>query len=230
MCKNILKQVILLFLGYIGISLFGAAHAAVVPCGIVGSTQWIPSKGYAWISEDGIAASNSHYIYQYLYWRTPDRLAWFAADYDSTYEPDALFYNYNRNGTYGNYPLGYWASDLPSPYVDTQAFDGDDEKAVTIGSAQARLIQPGRFYYTVTRMTWIAGPGNVNTPVKLVSQRGRQIPSGCFSTNCSFGCNNNNNYRTVPFQSGYTAPGGRVWWWADPGTRNQPCKPGDACW
>jgi len=198
------------------------SQSATVSCNFTPTNSWIPSKGYAWISEDNVNASNSHYIQQYLYWRTPGRLAWFAANPDSTYEPDAFFYNYNNNGTYGNSPLGYWASDLPSPYVDTQIFDSDNERAVTIGSANARLIQPGRFYSTVTRMNWISGPGSTNTLVKLSSQRGRRSPSACYSTLCSFGCSSGNNYRTVPFQSGFTAPGGRVWWWLDPTTTDQP--------
>ncbi len=206
----------------ISITAVNTVRASTVFCSVAASDAWVPSKGYAWITEDGINASNSHYIYQYLYWQTSDRLKWFSQNSDSTYEPDAFFYNYNRNGTYGNYPLGYWASDLPSPYVDTQAFDSDNEKAITVGSADARLIQPGRFYYTVTRMTWISGPGNVATPVKLSSQRGRRVPSGCYDTLCSFGCDSNSNIRTVPFQSGYTSPGGRVWWWLDPGTTDQP--------
>ena len=51
----------------------------------------------------------------------------------STFEPDVVFYNYD-GFAYGNKPVGYWNSDLPQPYVDTQDGDSSDEKAVTIGS------------------------------------------------------------------------------------------------
>lgn len=113
------------------------ADVGVVSCSAVSTNNWIPSKGYAEIWDDGINASNSRIIQQYVFWRTSARLGRFAATPTSTYEPDALFYNYDRNGSFGSFPLGYWASDLPSPYVDTQASDGDNELAVTIGSANA---------------------------------------------------------------------------------------------
>jgi hypothetical protein len=209
----------------LGIVFSGLANAATVSCSIAYNDTWVPSKGYSWISEDNINASNNHYIQQYVYWRTSDRLTWFENNPDSTYEPDALFYNYNDNGSYGVAPLGYWSSDLPSPYIDTQAFDSENELAITVGSANAQLIEPGRFYYTVTRMVWESGIGSVNTKVKLMSQRGRRVPSGCYTTFCSFGCDNGNNYRTVPFGDGYTAPGGRVYWWKDPTTSSQPWTP-----
>lgn len=45
MCKNTLKRIIVLFLGYIGISLIGAAHAATVPCSFVGSTPMGSKQG-----------------------------------------------------------------------------------------------------------------------------------------------------------------------------------------
>ncbi|WP_152525052.1 hypothetical protein [Marinobacter sp. C1S70] len=205
--------------------LSGTSYSATVGCSAAYNDTWVPSKGYAWISEDNINASNSHYIQQYVFWRTSDRLKWFSNNADSTYEPDALFYNYANNGTYGYEPLGYWASDLPSPYVDTQAFDSDNELAITVGSANAQLIEPGKFYYTVTRMTWVSGVGSIDTKVKLMSQRGRRVPSGCYTTFCSFGCDNANNYRTVPFSDGFTAPGGRVYWWKDPSTSSQPWTP-----
>ena len=204
------------------VSTVATTHAATVSCTSASTNNWIPSRGYAIIGQDNINASNSHYIKQYVYWRTASRLVWFAATPDSTYEPDALFYNYDNNGTYGFAPLGYWSSDLPSPYIDTQAFDSNNEKAITVGSANARFIQPGKFYSTMTRMTWESGPNATNTRVKLSSQRGRRVPSGCYSTFCSFGCSTSNNYRTVTFQDGFRAPGAREWWWLDPISINRP--------
>lgn len=177
------------------------------------SAQYVPSKGYADIGFDGV----SRYVIQYMYWRTSARLSFFKTDPRSTYEPDAIFYNYDGKA-YGNAPIGYWYSDLPSPYVDTQFSDGPNEKAVTIGSAAASNINPGRFYITKTRMT---SGGGTSSRVKLSSQRGIRDPSSCYTTNCSFGCNQNSNYFTVPFQSGYTAPGARVYWWLDPTTRDE---------
>lgn len=189
------------------------SNASTVVCNTIASHQYVPSKGYADIGADTV----SRYVVQYMYWRTTARLSWFKGEPSSTYEPDALFYNYDGLA-YGNAPIGYWYSDLPLPYVDTQLFDGPGEKAVTIGSAAASSINPGKFYVTKTRMT--NGGGN-SSRVKLSSQRGKRVPLGCFSTNCSFGCDRNSNYFTVPFGT-YTAPGKRVYWWLDPGTSNRP--------
>ncbi len=210
-----MQKFISVFLVLIGLMLISVnSNAATVSCNAIASTEYVPSKGYVDIGADSV----SRYVIQHMYWRTASRLSWFKSESTSTYEPDAIFYNYDGSA-YGNAPIGYWTSDLPSPYVDTQAFDSASEKAVTIGSANAYFINAGRFYMTVTRMT--AGGGN-SSLVKLSSQRGRRVPGGCYSTNCSFGCSSNSNYFTVPFQSGYTAPSGRVYWWQDPNTTNQP--------
>ena len=199
-----------------------SATAATVDCTVSGGNKWIPSHGWLELADDKINASNSHYVRQYLYWRTPVRLTWFHANADSTYEPDVYFYNYDQLGVYGYAPLGYWASDLPAPYIDTQAFDSEDEKAVTVGSAAASLIKPGVMYTTVTRMTWVYGP-HTNGMFKAQSQRGRRLPSSCYSTNCSFGCSQlQNNVRTVDFQSYRKAPGKWKWQWEDPNNWVQP--------
>lgn len=193
-----------------------SAISQTVYCGAAShsSTNWVPSQGWSWIKED----QYSRYIWQYMYWHAPERVRFFAANPYSTYEPDAFFYNYDGKA-YGNAPSGYWDSDLPRPYVDTQQFDSPEEKAITIGSADAHLIAPQRIYYTVTRMTPGGGSSSL---VKLSSQIGERRPQNCYSTSCSFACNSGNNYRTVPFQSGYTAPGGRVYWWEWQATTNRP--------
>lgn len=179
--------------------------AATVSCTTATDTQFVPSWGKVYVAED----QYSRYIYQWMYWDNATRLQWLATNGDSTFEPDAFFYNYD-GAAYGNAPTGYWASDLPSPYVDTQIEDPSGEKAVTVGSGQAVFITSGRVYYTVTRMT---NGGGASSWLKLSAQRGRQVPSGCLTTWCSYGCNANNNYFTIPFTDRFTAPGYQQYNW-----------------
>ena len=168
-------------------------------------TEFVPSWGMTDINED----QYSRYIYQWMYWSGYSRLRWLATNSDSTFEPDAFSYDYDGT-TYGNYAYGYWNSDLPSPYVDTPFGDDFNEKSVTVGSGNAVFINYGKVYYTVTRMT---NGGGSSSWVKLSSQRGRQVPFGCAGTWCSFGCDVDNNYRTIPFQDHFTAPGSRSYVW-----------------
>ena len=187
--------------------------AATLSCSDAESTEFIPSWGRVFIGED----QHSRYIYQWMYWHNDDRLVWFSDNTASTFEPDAFFYNYNSEA-FGEESTGYWSSDLPRAYRDTQSFDGSNENAITIGSANAQSINSRTVYYTVTRMT--AGGGN-SSWVKLSAQRGRRSPSWCYSKNCSFGCRQApNNVRTLPFgqelspyDREFSAPGCAQYWY-----------------
>jgi hypothetical protein len=176
-----------------------------IDCSAATDTQFVPSWGQVDVGED----QYSRYIYQWMYWHDINRLQWLITNGDSTFEPDAFFYDYDGTA-YGDAPSGYWASDLPDQYVDTQLSDWN-ENAVTIGSGRAVMLASARIYYTVTRMT---SGGGSSSWIKLLSQRGRQWPVGCVTTGCSFGCSTSNNYFTMPFNDdGFTAPGCRQYWW-----------------
>lgn len=191
------------------------ASASTVSCTAATDTQFVPSWGKVEVNAD----QYSRYIYQWMYWDSSTRLQWLATNGDSTFEPDAFFYNYDGTA-YGDAPTGYWASDLPAPYVDTQFGDPPAEKAVTVGSGQAVFIISARVYYTVTRMTSGAG---ASSWLKLSAQRGRQVPSGCLTTWCSFGCDASNNYFTIPFSDHFTAPGCQQYNWLWDTTVRRPC-------
>lgn len=196
------------------------AQAATISCPSdylppTDGTDFVPSGGFAEIAED----SYGRYIYQFMYWHEPSRQIWLRWYTNTTYEPDAIFYNHDGK-SYAGAPWGYWASDLPRPYVDTQFRDPDTEKVITIGSAQSYDLNAGRWYYTVTRFSSGAGSSSW---VKLSSQRGLRLPSSCFTTWCSFGCDTRNNYRTVPFSTRFTAPGCIKWYWKYEITTSMPC-------
>ncbi len=211
---------------------------STIDCSPAASTSYVNSWGYSFIKAD----SASRYVYQYMYWHDLNRLAWLNVPsyfnpnsgtyfFDTTFELDTIFYNYDGKA-YGAAPVGWWSSDLPSPYVDTQAFDPPEEKAVTIGSGHGDEIHAGRVYYYATRFT--NGGGN-SSLVKLQAQRGRctTAHSEPFGVGCgtlqSFACNSASNFeRPVPFRydgSGYYAPGCRQYWWQWPYTTDQPYSP-----
>ncbi len=194
------------------------ASASSVSCTNATDTQFVPSWGRVEVGTD----QYSRYIIQYMYWDKIQRMQWLGTNGDSTFEPDAWFYNYGDQGglAYGLAPAGYWYSDLPAPYVDTQFEDQFtvglnqylelNETAVTVGSGWAVLINPAKVYITVTRMT--SGRGSSGW-VKLSAQRGRQVPATCMTTWCSFGCDTNNNYQTIPFADHFTIPGCQQYNW-----------------
>lgn len=192
------------------------AQIGTVPCTSATETQFVPSWGKVYVSAD----QYSRYIVQWMYWHKGSRLEWLWLNPDSTYEPDAFFYNYDGKA-YGSAPGGYWASDLPYAYVDTQAGDPPEEKAVTIGSAYGVGLNNERVYYTVTRMY---EGGGTSSWIKLSSQRGRRDPQWCLSAYCSFGCDGTNNKRTIPFQSHFSVPGCYQFWYEWDATGQHPCN------
>jgi hypothetical protein len=187
------RHIALALLAVLTLHFSTVGFAATVGCGVSAEeTDFVPSWGKVVVNED----QYTRYVIQYMYWDKYARLSALWGLYESTFEPDVIFYNYDGNA-YGDAPIGYWESNLPRPYVDTQAFDGQDEKAVTIGSADAASILAQTMYHTVTRMT--DGGGN-SSQMKLSSQRGKRSPSQCYTTACSFGCRESpNNVKAVPF-------------------------------
>jgi hypothetical protein len=193
----------------IGLSVLYGFHASAqtIACQptLSDGNEVVPSIGQVEVGED----SGGRYIWQWMYWHSSDRTAWHRRYHGNTFEPDAWFYNYDGM-SYADRPGGYWDSNLPVPYVDTQAFDTNEEKSITIGSADMWFIGATNWYYTVTRF-W-AGAGN-SSWLKLSSQRGVQYPAGCTDTFCSFGCNAPNNWQTLPFSDHFSVPGCRKYWW-----------------
>jgi len=181
------------------------------PCDAITDTEYVPSYVWSYISED----ATGRFVIQRMYWHDMNRISWLYNTVDSTFELDTIFYNYNDvpvvGAAYGVYPYGYWDSNLPDPYVDVQVGDPNEEKAVTVGCASAFLLYPLQLYYYATRM--MTGPGNQSW-VKVAAQRGRQVPTGCLSSLCSYSCTTDvNQVRIVPFQDHFTAPGCRHSWY-----------------
>ncbi|KKS46228.1 MAG: hypothetical protein UY07_C0014G0013 [Parcubacteria group bacterium GW2011_GWA1_47_8] len=227
---------------------------STIDCSPATDTQFVPSWGQVYVDKDPY----SKYIYQWMYWDNYTRVAWFTANGDSTYEPEALFdgsgsgypepahetnvspagqgnsstaYGYFlRNVSYNHGDqAGYWASDLPSPYQDTAWGDTSNEWDVTVGSAQAVLIEHQKVYFTVTRMY----DGGANSGgVKLSSQRGRLAnPTTPWYVNYwgkwnSYGCaqppTNASTTFTLPWGN-FNAPGCRKYWYKWDISVNEAC-------
>lgn len=230
---------------------------STIACSSALDTQFVPSWGAVEVGAD----SYSKYIYQWMYWDNYTRVAWFTANGDSTYEPDALFdgsgsgypepahetnvspagpgnsstaYGYFLRNVYYNHgdQAGYWASDLPSSYQDTDwqnPLSPSNEWSVTVGSAQAVLIEHQKVYFTVTRMY---DGGASSGEVKLSSQRGRLAnPTTPWYVDYwgkwnSYGCNqpptNTPTTFTLPWGN-FVAPGCRQYWYKWDISTNSPC-------
>lgn len=186
---------------------FFDAHAQTVSCTSASDFDYMPAWGQSVIGTD---ANGTRLNCQYFWWNRAQRMKWLRNNSDSTYEHDTFFYNYNdAPHPYGIAPTGAaWTSNMPYPYVDTQLSDPVNEKAVTIGTANAQALRAGIVYYYTTPM--VPGPGN-SSWYKVSGQRGRRVPSLCYSTYCSFGCEQlANNVKILPFGAGY-APECREW-------------------
>lgn len=183
---------------------FSHAHAQTVSCTSAIDFDYMPAWGQSVI---GIDTAGARANCQYFYWNRAQRMTWLRNNADSTYEHDTFFYNYDGRA-YGTAPTGAWTSNMPYPYVDTQAFDSSNEKAVTIGTANAQALRAGIVYYYTTQM--VPGVGT-SSWYKVSAQRGRRVPSSCYSTYCSFGCDTQvNNLKILPFGAG-NAPECREW-------------------
>lgn len=193
-----------------------AGAMVTASCTAAPAVTFMPSWGETYVSQD----IYSRYVEQTFYWHDDARVDWFYWTPDSTFELETIFYNYDGYA-YGLEPSGYWDSNLPWPYVDTQLSDSSDEKAVTIGTASATDLRAGTYYY----ITRFRSGGGTQSLVKVTAQRGRRIPSGCMSTYCAFACDSaENGLNPVPFQSYFYAPGCRQWWWSWNATVNLACR------
>lgn len=195
------------------------AHAqTTASCTEIPPQSYLPVIGSSLITAD----QYTRYVSSYWTWGNTQNMEWFLRPYApgvtwsaGTYEHQHIFYNYDGL-SYANAPSGYWDSNQPYPYVDTQAFDSSNEKNITVGSAHARDFgnnPAGSWRYT-TRFT---NGGGTSSLVKVQSQRGLRVPPTCYSTWCSYACSHQANFfNLVPFQSGLRAPG-RVCWRFNPG-------------
>lgn len=177
----------------------------------------MPAEKYHHPPSDGLTNAymigSNRYIYQRFRWNTALRHAWLTQNEDSTFELDTLFYNYDRKAFAKSFS-GSWSSNLPGKYIDTQAFDRENEKAVTIGSAKANNIVTNKTYYYFGRMEHDGHRVNVypSSSLKVLSQYGRRVPNWCYSAACSFGCeSNNNNIRVLEFNQFRAAPNCKKW-------------------
>ncbi len=152
---------------------------------------WVPSRVTV---ETGSLSSGERYIRSTFRW---DRDPGFAAD--ATYEHDFFLNNYDEShlgsGTYLSRhetitqlpDTTHWATNLPSPYLDTRfgepSISAGKEIAYTIGSGNAAAIEPGVEYFTLIVID--AGDTDVDNG-RLSAQLGVQVPVGCTDTFCSF--------------------------------------------
>lgn len=158
------------------------------------ANTWVPTNGTVKVYPSAYAGER--YVENKFYWAGATRLAAFAQAANSTYEHDFALNNSSAS-TYGSGTyltleqtgqqtpwITFWDTNLPRPYLDTQFVDRSYVVAYTIGSADARNIQPWIMYTNYIRTP--NGPASKDNG-SLVGQLGTRSPFTCFSTWCSFG-------------------------------------------
>ncbi len=151
----------------------------------VPSSQWWPSQGKIETGPSWMPGyTGQRRIYQTFKWSAATIAAiqeCGADDHNITYEPDAVFDNYDGLHYFGDKKS--WASNLPRKYNDTRYSDSENTPTYTVGSADALQLVASKTYFTLIR----AAPGNTTTDRgTLVGQIGMRIPKPCYSTWCVF--------------------------------------------
>jgi parallel beta-helix repeat protein len=147
------------------------------------TVQWWPSSGTIQTGPSYRPGyTGQRYIYQTFIWpqqRIDDLKDCDSHFKNSTYEPDAVFDNYDGLHYFGQ--KRSWASNLPRKYSDTRFSDNSNEPTYTIGSGDYFKLVGGKRYYTLMRMA----AGNATTDRgKVQAQIGVRQPSFCYSTWC----------------------------------------------
>ncbi len=117
-----------------------------------------------------------------------------------TYEHEVQVYN----RAYTSY-AGYWSSNLPSAYLDTEFGDnnGNNIRLLTVGSAQASSLATYSQYYTYMSLS----PGlATSADVRVKGQIGHRYPTTCYSTWCVWGD------ATTSSMTVFTAPNNGISW------------------
>lgn len=125
--------------------------------------SWAPYKGASAVERD--------YLFNLFYFNDVS-----GFDYINTYEHETQVYSKD----YADYG-GYWSSDLPSAYKDTQILDKLDN--FTVGSSRADDIKTSRDYFCY--MT-LSPQTNISPDVRIKGQLGYRFPWWCDSTWCIY--------------------------------------------
>lgn len=152
------------------------ALASDSDCGKTWWPNWV--KGSAGAS----SVAGMRYGQTNFEWTTNSRLTALKCYDDVTFEPDFTTYNYDDLHYFHN-SIEAWSTTMPSGYKDTKFMDGGNELTFTVGTSDARKLQPDKEYKTYFRTK----KGNSSTDkAKVFLQRGNRTPSVCHSTWCIF--------------------------------------------
>ena len=148
-----------------------------------GDAHWWPSSGTIQTGPSYRPGYiGQRFIYQTFKWNASNLSTLVdECSYKATYEPDAVFYNYDGLHYFGK--KRSWLSNLPRKYNDTNFKDSENELVYTVGTANALQLVAGKDYATLIR----TDPGNADIDTgKLVGQAGIRVPSICYSTWCVY--------------------------------------------
>lgn len=168
--------------------------------------QFVPYIGYSTINQDGMG----RYSIQYMYWRSTSLGAFDS--WNDTYEHETVFYNYDGSA-YASRATS-WQTNLPDPYLDTQALDGNKEYNITVGTFDPDTLQTYQWYNSFVRLN---STSSNQSYYKISGQKGYSL---CESN--SWCVENEQTAILMPFKSPFKAPESRgfLYEWESNNSRN----------
>ncbi|MEW6574497.1 MAG: hypothetical protein AB1374_12800 [Bacillota bacterium] len=170
---------------------------------------WAPTHGSLYTGQVG-----SEYRYIELWWNW----SYFSnikglkyklngsRDYNEALEVETVFYNYDGKAYCKEYQ-GFWTTNQPRAYRDTQVSDKSNEINFCIGCADANQFQENNYYYYYIKAKVNSSSGS---KVKVGAQRSCRCPSYCYSTYCVFRECAENYAFLIPYSEVW-APGSEYW-------------------
>jgi hypothetical protein len=158
---------------------------------------FMPYVGISLINDHPDPNYDIRFTNQDMFWKSSNLAAYNYTD--DTYEHETIFYNYDGNAfatTFIN--SNWWSSTLPDPYLDTQAFDDENEPNITVGTFDPTDIEPDTYYNLYVALE------NTNSSASRYKIQGQKGYSHCeISAWC---VENQDTVQSIPFTTFMGAP------------------------
>jgi hypothetical protein len=196
----------------------------------VDNSYWAPSEGKSWVDQD----ASSRYTYNHWLWKFP-RLRGpkanpgrFSIELEVHQTTRKLRTIYGKDFYIDSRRAWRWDSNLPAPYLDTQATDPSDIENHAVGTNRPEDVQYNTFYYTWIRFS-NANPSSTGD-IQIATALGPKTSESCtLSPWCTL--SSLRIVRVLPWFCGYRAPNSlfnfnvwRRWGYDGVGYKNEQCR------
>jgi hypothetical protein len=147
--------------------------AETTPTGLGKSATTLSSSHESWAPYYGKSKVTRQLTFQFFYF---NKVSDFGST--STYECETQIYDKK----YADFD-GYWSSNLPRGYHDTQFCDTSAVDVFAVGCAQASSLLVNTMYYAEMSLRQQTSP---TAFVRIKGQKGHRFPTNCYSTWCAW--------------------------------------------